>query len=140
MDAEHKKNVIILDWRFDYEFQGGHIMGAHSITSPDEIYRQLFSSVDQIEGLMRKDSIIILHWEFSSHRAPCAYRLIRKIDREINESKMPMLCYPELYLLENGYKEFFENYPVREIFRFSQNPYLINMRLYDSLTFTMNPW
>ena len=61
---------------------------------------------------MKKDTIIILHWEFSSHRGPQVYNLIRKTDRKINESKYPLICFPELYLLENGYKEFYENYPV----------------------------
>lgn len=83
------------------------------MTTPGQIYNEFFSSSRKIEKNMEKDLAIILHCEFSSYRAPQTYNLIRKTDRKINEEKYPKICYPELYLLENGYKEFFEHYPVR---------------------------
>ena len=91
-------------------------MGAKNMTSPNEIYREFFETQDKIVHHMRRDTIIVLHWEFSSHRGPQVYNLIRKTDRKINESKYPLISYPELYLLENGYKEFYENYPVSRHF------------------------
>ena len=39
---------------------------------------------------------------------------MRKMDREKNGMKFPLLYYPELYLLEGGYKKFYELYPVCE--------------------------
>ena len=37
---------------------------------------------------------------------------MRKTDREKNGMSFPKLYYPELYLLEGGYKAFYEEYPV----------------------------
>lgn len=38
-------------------------------------------------------------------------RFLRNNDRLRNESSYPALHYPEIYLLHNGYKEFYETYP-----------------------------
>ena len=116
---QDRRNIIIIDWRYEYEFTGGHIIGAQNLNSPTQVYKEFFSSPERIQYLMEKDSIIILHCEFSSFRAPQTYNLIRRTDREINECKYPLICYPELYLLENGYKDFYENYPVK-ILTFTQ--------------------
>lgn len=37
-------------------------------------------------------------------------RFLRNYDRSRNESSYPALHYPEVYLLHNGYKEFYEHY------------------------------
>ena len=37
---------------------------------------------------------------------------MRKTDRERNGMAFPKLYYPELYLLEGGYKAFYAKYPV----------------------------
>lgn len=132
MAAKHKKQFIIIDCRYEYEFSGGHITGARNINSPTEIYREFFSSEKNIEHHMTEDSVIILHCEFSSHRAPQTYNLIRKTDRKINEGRYPLICYPELYLLENGYKEFYDNYPVSQQMPTYCSRFRVNQKLYFS--------
>jgi hypothetical protein len=37
-------------------------------------------------------------------------RFLRNIDRDINADCYPKLRYPEIYLLEGGYREFWEHY------------------------------
>lgn len=37
---------------------------------------------------------------------------MREIDRKKNGVAFPKLYYPELYLLEGGYKAFYEQFPV----------------------------
>lgn len=113
---ENKKNIIIIDCRYEYEFTGGHIIGAMNCSFPTQVYDALFASSKQVKNIMVKDSIIILHCEFSTFRAPKTYDLIRRRDRNLNESKYPLVFYPELYLLENGYKEFYHTYPVSKSF------------------------
>ena len=39
---------------------------------------------------------------------------MRKKDRERNGMDFPKLHYPELYLLDGGYKTFYEKYPVSQ--------------------------
>jgi rhodanese-related sulfurtransferase len=104
--------VVIIDCRYQYEFAGGHIEGAVNHSSPEEIYEYLFPSEKKIKELMQKDSMIILHCEFSQCRAPTAHEWIRRRDRELNDEKYPLLFYPELYVLEYGYKGFYKAYPV----------------------------
>lgn len=38
------------------------------------------------------------------------YRYLRKEDRHRNQSDYPYLHYPEMYILEGGYKKFFEQF------------------------------
>ena len=49
--------------------------------------------------------LIVFHCEFSSQRAPTMLRFLRKTDRARNA--YPTLDFPELYLLKDGYKNFF---------------------------------
>ena len=65
-----------------------------------------------IDSSKQKRVIIIFHCEFSSERGPSLLRFLRNQDREINQDIYPYLHYPELYLLEGGYKSFYENFKV----------------------------
>ena len=58
-----------------------------------------------------KREIIIFHCEFSSARGPALMRDLRSRDREVNKPTYPSLYHPETYLLHEGYKVFWENYP-----------------------------
>ena len=39
-------------------------------------------------------------------------RFLRNKDREMNHDKYPHLTFPELYILDGGYKAFYETYEV----------------------------
>jgi rhodanese-related sulfurtransferase len=59
--------VIIIDCRFDYEFDGGHIRSAINVNATDDLAELLF----QPDMLNFGDRIcVILHCEFSSQRGP----------------------------------------------------------------------
>jgi len=60
---------------------------------------------------MEKKICLIFHCEFSSHRGPKSYKRVRCSDRKINENNYPDLFYPEMYLLEGGYRQFFKEFP-----------------------------
>ncbi|CAF0991239.1 unnamed protein product [Brachionus calyciflorus] len=98
---------IILDARYPYEFDGGHINGAKSGFNRDEIMDQLLNEPIQAEN--GKPVILIFHCEFSAERGPRLMRELRERDRSINKDDYPNLCYPEIYLLEGGYKQFYES-------------------------------
>ncbi|KAH8310851.1 hypothetical protein KR044_003227 [Drosophila immigrans] len=104
----------IIDCRYPYEFEGGHIRGAKNLYTHDQILEE-FLSAQQTELQQQqnadagnKRNIIIFHCEFSSERGPKMSRFLRNLDRERNTNAYPALHYPEIYLLHNGYKEFYE--------------------------------
>ncbi|ORX84575.1 Rhodanese-like protein, partial [Anaeromyces robustus] len=95
----------IIDCRFPYEYEGGHICNAKNINDPAELYNLFFNKKDY-----SKNVIIIFHCEFSSERGPWMAQFFRKADREKNRFFYPRLHYPEVYVLKGGYKEFYNNY------------------------------
>ncbi len=65
-----------------------------------------------------KRSILIFHCEFSSERAPKMSRFVRNHDRTLNKDAYPSLYFPEIYLLHNGYKEFYHTQMVSNCYLF----------------------
>lgn len=62
---EHYDEFMIVDCRFEYEFEGGHIAGATNINSIDILEEKFFA-----EPQGDKRQLIIFHCEYSAHRAP----------------------------------------------------------------------
>jgi rhodanese-related sulfurtransferase len=99
---------LILDARYPYEFEGGHIDGAQSAFNKDSLFNRLFSN--PIKSADGKPVILVFHCEFSANRGPRLMRELRERDRVLNKQNYPNLHYPEIYLLEGGYKSFFETH------------------------------
>eukprot|EP00050_Salpingoeca_kvevrii_P020534 m.99747 g.99747 ORF g.99747 m.99747 type:complete len:547 (+) comp8907_c0_seq3:177-1817(+) len=95
----------VIDCRFPYEYDGGHIVGAYNFYHEEHIESAFFAEEPSLEHTSR--TAIIFHCEFSSQRAPRMMRFFRKRDRSMNQ--WPNLTFPEVYLLEKGYKEFYED-------------------------------
>lgn len=55
---------LIVDCRFEYEYEGGHIDGAINVNSKEELASKLFDPVSSSRTLL------IFHCEYSAHRAP----------------------------------------------------------------------
>jgi len=103
---EHFTDIAIVDCRFDYEFEGGHIKSAININTKNSLEDQfLVSPVDNPK------KCIIFHCEFSSQRGPKACQYLRQRDRELKQFLYPQLFYPDIYILEGGYKAFCNLYP-----------------------------
>lgn len=97
------KEFVIIDCRYPYEYEGGHIKGAVNLHMEDEVEDFLLKKpICPADG---KRVIVVFHCEFSSERGPRMCRYVRERDRLSNE--YPKLHYPELYILKGGYKEFF---------------------------------
>jgi hypothetical protein len=101
--------IIIIDCRFEYEYLGGHIKGALNFPKEDEVDKYFIK--DNEYHKFAEKLCLVFHCEFSSHRGPKSYKRIRSSDRKINECNYPYLYYPEMYLLEGGYKQFFKDFP-----------------------------
>ncbi|XP_053333617.1 cell division cycle 25 homolog d [Clarias gariepinus] len=59
------------------------------------------------EGASSPRKLIVFHCEFSSERGPRLCQYLRELDRALNAQTYPYLLYPELYLLQGGYKHFY---------------------------------
>lgn len=106
----------IIDCRYPYEYEGGHIQGAKNLYTQEQIMEEFLTQQKTEQQQVRteesanKRNIIIFHCEFSSERGPKLSRFLRNCDRARNTNAYPALDYPEVYLLHNGYKEFFETH------------------------------
>ncbi|XP_065072546.1 M-phase inducer phosphatase-like [Ochlerotatus camptorhynchus] len=104
----------IIDCRYPYEFEGGHIRGAKNLYTQEQILEELINSKTEspkVDFNGPKRSVIVFHCEFSSERGPKLSRFLRNHDRILNSDSYPALHYPEIYLLHGGYKDFFALHP-----------------------------
>lgn len=109
---DHK---MIIDCRFEYEYEGGHISEAINYNDKDLLATHLFRSniAGKLPPTLEGRTLIVLHCEYSAHRAPLMARHIRAEDRAANAERYPQLSYPELYILDGGYSGFFNEHPRR---------------------------
>ncbi|XP_014260495.1 M-phase inducer phosphatase-like isoform X2 [Cimex lectularius] len=100
----------IIDCRYPYEYEGGHIKGAINLYTCDHISKELLQCKEKPRETSQttKRDILVFHCEFSSERGPFLSRFLRKEDRAGND--YPNLHYPEMYLLHGGYSEFYRHY------------------------------
>lgn len=101
------KRLYIIDCRYPFEFQGGHIRGAINIFTHADIFKFYENHKEIGSSIM-----IIFHCEFSSVRGPEIYSFFRKLDRtEHGIDGYPSLHYPHAAVLHRGYKEFWNLFP-----------------------------
>ncbi|XP_069832381.1 M-phase inducer phosphatase 2 [Dendropsophus ebraccatus] len=104
---DHIDRCVIIDCRYPYEYEGGHITGAVNLPMEQDVADFLLKK-PIVSSSEDKRVIVIFHCEFSSERGPRMCRFVRQQDRKSNE--YPKLHYPELYVLKGGYKDFFPSY------------------------------
>ncbi|XP_013163476.1 PREDICTED: M-phase inducer phosphatase 1-B-like isoform X3 [Papilio xuthus] len=98
----------VIDCRYPYEFEGGHILGAVNLYTPEQVLTLVNEPLPKSGD---KRSILIFHCEFSLERGPKLSRFLRSNDRAKNQENYPSLHYPEVYLLHEGYRAFYTRYP-----------------------------
>eukprot|EP00923_Selenidium_pygospionis_P008310 GHVN01014066.1.p1 GENE.GHVN01014066.1~~GHVN01014066.1.p1 ORF type:complete len:235 (+),score=15.97 GHVN01014066.1:32-736(+) len=102
-EIKTKKQVTIIDCRYRFEYDGGHISTALSISSVSQAENMLFEEDVQ-------ERVIVVHCEHSCERAPRMALALRSRDRGENASVYPRLFYKDLYVLEGGYNAFFRRH------------------------------
>eukprot|EP00808_Paulinella_micropora_P010112 g900.t1 len=107
--ADRLDRVYILDCRYDYEYKGGHIIGAIHMSTREQLDQFFDEKQQEVSPTHRLG--IVFHCEFSKHRGPSASRIFRVMDRELNETSYPYLSFPEVVILEGGYRQFFKEHP-----------------------------
>jgi M-phase inducer tyrosine phosphatase len=97
-------NIIIVDCRFSYEYNGGHIKLAINLSDKSNL-STIFDN-----HLSTEKQLIIFHCEFSILRGPTMAQQFRRLDRQINIDNYPYLSYPDILILDGGYCKFFSDY------------------------------
>lgn len=98
-------SYCIIDCRFEYEFKGGHIGSALNICSREEL------ELEFIQDIRPYPTLLIFYCEFSAYRSPLMASHLRNCDRISNYEEYPNLFYPDILILEGGYKSFFDKFP-----------------------------
>jgi rhodanese-related sulfurtransferase len=104
------EDYTIIDCRYPYEYEGGHIEGGINLYETKDITCEFLSNIKHLHN-PEKRHVLIFHCEFSSERGPKLARFLRNKDREVNCDNYPNLHYPEIYVLKDGYKNFYEQSP-----------------------------
>ncbi|KAK4613373.1 M-phase inducer phosphatase [Fulvia fulva] len=97
--------IVVVDCRFEYEYEGGHIDSAVNFNDKQQLATELFCEN------VPANTLLIFHCEYSVHRAPLTAKFIRSHDRTVNAANYPNLTYPEMYILDGGYSKFFSEHP-----------------------------
>ncbi|VDO79216.1 unnamed protein product, partial [Heligmosomoides polygyrus] len=93
---EFAQKYVLVDCRYPYEFNGGHIKVSHSPPpgSSTEIHQR----------------IPIFYCEYSQKRGPSMAQTLRSVDRQRNVDVYPKVDFPEIYVIDKGYRNFFETF------------------------------
>lgn len=100
-------DFIIIDCRFNYEYDGGHIVNAINISSQKDLEDTF---IHNLEYAYPKRTLLIFHCELSVLRGPRMASHLRKCDRVLNKDSYPYLSYPDIVVLEGGYKKFYNKF------------------------------
>uniref|UniRef100_K1RBD4 M-phase inducer phosphatase n=1 Tax=Magallana gigas TaxID=29159 RepID=K1RBD4_MAGGI len=103
-------SFLIVDCRYPYEYNGGHVPGAISAHRPEDIPSILSQHKSMRTAASDKRHIVIFYCEFSSERGPRMCRNVRKADRDLNKDSYPFLNFPEIYVMHNGFKDFYQTH------------------------------
>ncbi|PWN45827.1 hypothetical protein IE81DRAFT_127452 [Ceraceosorus guamensis] len=124
--ATHIKEHFVIDCRFGYEFDGGHVGGAINLSTIEKVKAYFLtpgqglhadrpmpprSQSGASSGTQPDKTVLIFHCEFSAKRAPSLALALRHADRALRHD-YPSCHFPELYVLEGGYCGFFKEHPL----------------------------
>jgi len=92
-------NIVLIDARWSYEYEAGHIKGSLNINLHYDIGK-IFWREDRTPKYS-KSTAIIMFCQYTHKRSVKLYRRMMKADRNFD--------YPNVYLLEGGYDLFFKH-------------------------------
>lgn len=116
LDGVFKSQIAsyqVIDCRFDYEYNGGHVPRAININTTTQLEEYFLGApankpVPSVSGEGGLKHILIFHCEFSAKRAPTFAKHLRSKDRAVNNHNYPRVHFPEVYILEGGYCQYFK--------------------------------
>ncbi|KAI6224250.1 M-phase inducer phosphatase [Aphelenchoides fujianensis] len=111
---EFAEKFVLIDCRYPFEYEGGHVKNAINIFNPELISCMFYPQCTREFAAMNA-KIPIFYCEFSQKRGPKMARELRRCDRMVNEGRYPHLDYPEIYVLDHGYRRFFQDDKLHEL-------------------------
>ncbi|KAF8557327.1 hypothetical protein OG21DRAFT_1407271 [Imleria badia] len=102
----------VIDCRFEYEYNGGHIPGAININTTAGVEEFLLAQSKPkpcVSGDASRKTVLVFHCEFSVKRAPTIAKHLRSKDRAMNNHVYPRIHYPEVYILGGGYCGYYKH-------------------------------
>ncbi|KAK0416537.1 hypothetical protein QR680_012548 [Steinernema hermaphroditum] len=107
-EEEFANKYYLVDCRYEYEYTRGHILNATNHFDPAKI-EGVFFPLDIERAAKMRSLIPIFYCEFSQKRGPSMAHKLRELDRNRNAENYPYVEYPEIYVLDRGYNNFFKN-------------------------------
>lgn len=95
--------IVIVDARFRYEYDCGHINGAINVVSPSEM-------VELYQQFLDQNVFIVFYCEYSVKRGPELMQMFRTYDRKCHIHEYPELSYWNIGILVGGYKNFYTHH------------------------------
>lgn len=108
--ANRFDRIMTVDCRFPYEYEGGHIENAINISLLQLLEKHFALNDPPVESNPAQKTLLVFHCEYSLLRGPTMALHLRKLDRLHNADRYPYLTYPDILVLEGGYKSFFDKY------------------------------
>lgn len=104
--ADQFDEYVVVDCRFPYEYDGGHIGAALNVPLQTELENVFVANAARFPR--SRTRLLIFHCEYSVFRGPTMASHLRKLDRIYNADRYPELLYPDIVVLDGGYKRFFD--------------------------------
>uniref|UniRef100_A0A915CY39 protein-tyrosine-phosphatase n=1 Tax=Ditylenchus dipsaci TaxID=166011 RepID=A0A915CY39_9BILA len=105
-EEQFLQKFILIDCRYPFEFNGGHIKGSINLHDTAKL-QDVFFPVNQSKFEAVRSRIPIFYCEFSQKRGPNMAGELRRNDRKRNLYNYPKIDYNEIYVVDRGYRKYF---------------------------------
>ncbi|PAV87311.1 hypothetical protein WR25_15873 [Diploscapter pachys] len=113
-DQQFNSKYILIDCRYPFEYDGGHIRNAINLYDP-LCCEEFFYPSDEQQCKEVHSRIPIFYCEFSQHRGPQMANVLRSKDRLRNMHHYPRVDFMEMYVVNEGYRNFYHFINVKNI-------------------------
>lgn len=97
-----RSNLVIVDCRWGYEFNGGSIVGAININDGRRLKERLL-----LASKPKERTIVVFYCEFSQVRGLKLSNYFKLMESRLHSRQW----FPDIFLLRGGYSRFFAQYP-----------------------------
>jgi rhodanese-related sulfurtransferase len=109
MGEEFYKKYVLIDCRYPFEYDGGHIKGAINLYDPELLRSTFYPTMESHQPSPIHLKRPIFYCEYSSVRGPNMANALRELDRHLNHDRYPYVDYDQIYVLSEGYRHFYHN-------------------------------